>query len=94
MLGTIIDSACSVWQVVCGVTGSCWTYRKFDLGLRLLVWFASLKLLGVIFAFIAYKVYVPPSSNEYKLDDFTKTVEVPSIAANVDKKDVAFNTRL
>ncbi|XP_021348098.1 solute carrier organic anion transporter family member 4A1-like [Mizuhopecten yessoensis] len=70
LLGAIIDSACSVWQDSCGQIGSCWTYRKFDLGIRLMVWFATLKLLGVIFATIAYKVYVPPP--------------VEDIAANVD----------
>lgn len=95
LLGAIIDSACSVWQVSCGNTGSCWTYRKFDLGLRLIVWFASLKLLGVIFAFISYKAYVPPPSEENKFDDFTKTVEVPSITGKVDKKEtVSLSTKL
>ncbi|XP_060071533.1 solute carrier organic anion transporter family member 4A1-like [Ylistrum balloti] len=88
LLGAIIDSACSVWQESCGKTGSCWTYRKFDLGVRLVVWFAAIKLMGAIFAMIAYKVYVPPP-----VDDDT-VVAVPSVAANVDNSKKDESTRL
>ncbi|XP_021348100.1 solute carrier organic anion transporter family member 4A1-like isoform X2 [Mizuhopecten yessoensis] len=87
LLGAIIDSACSVWQETCGQTGSCWTYRKFDLGIRLMVWFATLKLLGVIFATIAYKVYVPPPGED-------TTIAVSSIAANVDDGKKSVSTRM
>ena len=64
LLGSIIDSSCSVWQDNCGQTGSCWTYRKYELGIKLLVWWAAIKALGVIFFIIAYKVYKPPPEEE------------------------------
>ncbi|XP_033735058.1 solute carrier organic anion transporter family member 4A1-like isoform X2 [Pecten maximus] len=87
LLGAIIDSACSVWQESCGKTGSCWTYRKSDLGIRLMVWFAAIKLMGVIFATIAYKVYVPPA-----IEDTTNAV--PSVAAKLDNFKKDESTRL
>ena len=49
LLGFIIDSACTIWQVDCGETGFCWTYNKHDLGLRIMIWWLILKAMGVIF---------------------------------------------
>ncbi|XP_069117596.1 solute carrier organic anion transporter family member 4A1-like [Argopecten irradians] len=88
LLGAIIDSACSVWQETCGQTGSCWTYRKFDLGVRLMVWFAAIKFMGVVFATIAYKVYVPPPTEE------DTTIAVPSMAAKIDNSKKDESTKL
>ncbi|XP_076095973.1 solute carrier organic anion transporter family member 4A1-like isoform X2 [Mytilus galloprovincialis] len=58
-LGAIIDSSCDVWQNTCGKRGSCWIYNKTDLGLRIMVWWICLKVFGLIFLFLAAKVYKP-----------------------------------
>ncbi|XP_021348125.1 solute carrier organic anion transporter family member 4A1-like [Mizuhopecten yessoensis] len=77
LLGTIIDSACSVWQESCGQIGSCWTYRKYELSMRLMVWMATLKFLGAIFTLIAYKMYVSPP-NEDNFDGISKRSVTPT----------------
>ncbi|XP_069117597.1 solute carrier organic anion transporter family member 4A1-like [Argopecten irradians] len=92
LLGALIDSACSVWQETCGKTGSCWTYQKFDLSLRLMAWMATLKFMGVIFTLIAYKVYKSPSTN--KFDDMSKSTDIPSITACVDQNKIIHATKL
>ncbi|KAK3092404.1 hypothetical protein FSP39_002395 [Pinctada imbricata] len=63
-LGTIIDSTCEVWQDTCGVSGSCWIFRKEELGLRIMIWWLALKTCGVIFFILAYKLYKPPKDAE------------------------------
>ena len=58
MLGTIMDSACKVWQYLCGgEPGSCWIYRKTDMGVRLFVWWIIVKLLSMLFNFLAQYFY-------------------------------------
>ncbi|XP_033735056.1 solute carrier organic anion transporter family member 4A1-like isoform X2 [Pecten maximus] len=86
LLGALIDSTCSVWQETCGQTGSCWTYRKSDLSLRLMAWMATLKIMGVIFTLIAYNMYKSPAADKFD--------EIPSIAANVDKNKINHSTKL
>ncbi|XP_063426047.1 solute carrier organic anion transporter family member 4A1-like [Mytilus trossulus] len=67
-LGAIIDSSCDVWQNTCGKQGSCWIYNKTDLGLRIMVWWICLKVLGLIFLFLAAKFYKPrKESTEIKV---------------------------
>ncbi|KAK3092949.1 hypothetical protein FSP39_009291 [Pinctada imbricata] len=59
-LGAIIDSSCDVWQETCGSRGNCWLYRKWDLGVKVMLWWMGTKFVGVILLFIASKVYKPP----------------------------------
>lgn len=61
IVGAIIDKACDVWQETdCGVTGSCWIYRKRDLALYLICWWMCMKFIGSMFYFIASRVYRAP----------------------------------
>lgn len=60
VLGSIIDSACQVWQEVCGETGSCWVYKKTDMGVKMFIWWCLTKLLSVLFYFCAQYFYKPP----------------------------------
>lgn len=62
-LGTIIDSACGLWQDTCGAKGSCWIYKKFDLGIRIMIWWICLKILALIFLSLAVKLYKPPKDH-------------------------------
>ncbi|CAC5369902.1 SLCO4A [Mytilus coruscus] len=65
---TAIFSSCDVWQDTCGEQGSCWIYNKSDLGLRIMVWWICLKVLGFIFLFLAAKFYKPrKESTEIKV---------------------------
>ena len=59
-LGAIIDSSCDVWQESCGTRGSCWIYRKWDLGLKVMFWWMGTKFVGVVLLFIASILYKPP----------------------------------
>jgi len=55
----------------------------------MMIWWASLKLLGVIFYGIAAKVYKPPTEEDKTFDDIEKkNDEDPSIPADANNKDV------
>ncbi|XP_046377706.2 solute carrier organic anion transporter family member 4A1-like isoform X2 [Haliotis rufescens] len=77
MLGTIIDSACRVWQDICGQTGSCWIYEKSEMGIRIFVWWILVKGFAVLFFFLAQYFYKPPPEDaalEEEKHDLKKTV--------------------
>ncbi|XP_022324180.1 solute carrier organic anion transporter family member 4A1-like [Crassostrea virginica] len=59
ILGSIIDSACRVWQEVCSETGSCWVYEKTDMGVKMFIWWCLTKSLSVLFYFCAQYFYKP-----------------------------------
>lgn len=63
-LGAIIDSSCDVWQDTCGQKGSCWIYRKLELGTRIMAWWIALKILGLIFLLLAAKFYKHPKDKK------------------------------
>ncbi|XP_061188346.1 solute carrier organic anion transporter family member 4A1-like [Saccostrea echinata] len=69
ILGTIIDSACQVWQNVCGDTGSCWNYEKTDMGVKMFIWWCLTKSLSVVFYFCAQYFYKPPDNSQEDEDD-------------------------
>ena len=55
-----MDSACNVWQQLCNdESGSCWIYKKTDMGIRLFVWWVIVKLLSMAFYFAAQYFYKP-----------------------------------
>lgn len=65
MLGAIIDSACKVWQNICGETGNCWIYQKTDMGIKIFIWWCLMKGLAVLFYFLAQYFYkAPPEDND------------------------------
>lgn len=81
-LGYIIDSTCTIWQEDCGETGSCWTYNKHDLGVRILIWWLALKVVGVIFFYIAYRLYKPPP-----MEDKSQNMDINTIQNNATKDE-------
>lgn len=55
-----MDSACKVWQEICGSQGNCWIYEKTDMGIKLFVWWIIVKILSLTFNFAAQYFYNPP----------------------------------
>ncbi|KAK7502290.1 hypothetical protein BaRGS_00006243 [Batillaria attramentaria] len=53
LLGTIIDSACAVWQLSCRGSGQCWVYNLADLNLRLALYWAGTCILTAMLCFWA-----------------------------------------
>ena len=88
MLGTIMDSACHVWQDVCGITGSCWIYEKTSMGVKLFIWWILVKVVALVFYFAAQYFYKPPSDDKDNDDnDDEKDMDVSSDdSENEDKK--------
>ena len=76
----IIDSACTIWQNNCGKTGSRWSYKKHDLGMRIMIWWLIHKAIGVIFVFTAFKLYKPPL-------EYPQEVEINTIQYNFNKEE-------
>lgn len=81
LLGYIIDKSCTIWQEECGEKGSCWTYDKHDLGMRIMIWWLVLKAMGVIFFYTAYRLYKPPPTLEEN-----QKVEIATIQCNTDRE--------
>ncbi|XP_012944388.1 solute carrier organic anion transporter family member 4A1 [Aplysia californica] len=79
LFGYVIDSACDVWEDNCGSRGSCWVYRSSDMGLRILVWWITLKAMGMIFYILASVVYKPPAKED-KDDDTFATIGKDNLA--------------
>ncbi|XP_053388537.1 solute carrier organic anion transporter family member 4A1-like, partial [Mercenaria mercenaria] len=90
MLGSIMDSACHVWQDICGTTGNCWIYEKTSMGIKLFVWWITVKIAALAFYFAAQYFYKPldeVSDDEAETDEGTmNTVESESD----EKKDLNF----
>ncbi|XP_021367866.1 solute carrier organic anion transporter family member 4A1-like [Mizuhopecten yessoensis] len=74
MIGSIIDSACKVWQDVCGETGSCWIYEKSDMGIRIFIWWCLVKSCSVVCYFLAQYFYRAPTDNTDELPEEQKTM--------------------
>jgi len=60
VFGAVLDRACTVWNVECGVTGSCAAYNNHDLAMGIFSLNLSMKLLAVCFFIAAVVVYKPP----------------------------------
>ncbi|XP_033728387.1 solute carrier organic anion transporter family member 4A1-like isoform X2 [Pecten maximus] len=73
MLGSIIDSACKVWQDICGETGSCWIYEKSNMGIRIFIWWCLVKSCSIICYFLAQYFYRPPTD---KTDELAEEEQV------------------
>ena len=84
MLGSIMDSACNLWQQLCNDdSGACWIYKKTDMGIRLFVWWVIVKLLSMGFYFAAQYFYKPMdkgeregNEDEKKLKDHVTELEI------------------
>jgi hypothetical protein len=99
MLGSIMDSACHVWQDVCGVTGSCWIYEKTSMGVKLFVWWIIVKIVALVFYFAALHFYKPPDDdNDVDVnqdDDVTSDNPESEEAREADeKKSLTFHKEI
>lgn len=55
-----MDSACKVWNEICGTQGNCFIYEKTDMGIKLCVWWVIVKLMSLTFNLAARYFYNPP----------------------------------
>lgn len=53
LLGTVIDSACAVWQTSCSGRGQCWVYNMADLNLRLGLFWSLTSVASAVICFMA-----------------------------------------
>ena len=71
-----MDSACKVWQSLCGgEEGSCWIYKKTDMGVRLFVWWVIIKLLSLTFFFAAQYFYKSKEKGEQEKNEDEKRLK-------------------
>lgn len=76
LTGSVIDSACALWQDVCGSRGSCWVYDRFDMSWRLFAWWIGVKIFSSLMFFVSSQVYRAPNSDtESAIDDEDCRVE-------------------
>ncbi|KAL3873140.1 hypothetical protein ACJMK2_036294 [Sinanodonta woodiana] len=95
LLGFVLDSTCKVWDEKCdGGRGSCWVYDTEDMSIRLMIWWITIKALGITFFLLASFVYRAPKESSHNENP---TVEIPdpigSISMTLDasgKTNTAF----
>jgi len=69
LLGNIIDSACNVWQDLNGQEGSCWIYKKTDMGIKMFIWWCLVKAFSIVFYFCAQYFYKTSDEDEHDEDE-------------------------
>ena len=57
LTGTVLDSACQLWQSTCTGRGSCWVYDRTGMSLRLFLWWVAVKVVSLLFLLLAYLFY-------------------------------------
>lgn len=88
LLGSIMDSACKVWQDICGTEGNCWIYEKTDMGIKLFIWWIIIKILSLVCNFVAQYLYIPPhdADDNDDNDDFDEDNKQSSARSDEEKK--------
>ena len=64
IFGAAFDGSCTLWEKRCNVKGSCLAYDNVQLGTYMFLVCGGVKLLALIFIFIAWRVYKPPTGND------------------------------
>ncbi|XP_053378274.1 solute carrier organic anion transporter family member 4A1-like [Mercenaria mercenaria] len=59
LTGSVIDSACALWQDICGSRGSCWFYDRFEMSWRLFAWWVAVKIFSAVTFFASSKLHKP-----------------------------------
>ncbi|KAM8962211.1 solute carrier organic anion transporter family member 4C1 [Pelodytes ibericus] len=73
--GVLIDSTCLLWNMSdCGSKGACWTYDNPSMSYKLIAVSGASKAITIIFLFVAYFIYKPPSSNKEVEKDSDKII--------------------
>lgn len=70
LTGYVIDTACGLWQDLCGARGSCEVYDRYEMSWRLFTWWCCVKVFSgsmYILAMIFWKE--PAKSNEKVVSD-------------------------
>lgn len=90
LLGSIMDSACKVWQDICGTEGNCWIYEKTDMGIKLFIWWIIIKILSLVCNFVAQYFYIPPhdvdDDDDGDNDDFDEDNKPSTACCDEEKK--------
>ena len=99
MLGSIMDSACQVWQEFCGNQGNCWLYEKTDMGVKLCVWWLIVKVLSLTFNFAAQYFYKAPidgedSQGEHSNSNPELSEEMKTLTGDMGREYVMWNKEL
>lgn len=72
LTGYVIDTACGLWQDLCGARGSCEVYDRYEMSWRLFTWWCCVKVFSgsmYILAMIFWKE--PAKSKEKVVSDAT-----------------------
>lgn len=71
LTGSVIDSACALWQDICGSRGACWVYNRFEMSWRLFAWWIAVKIFSALTFYLSSKLHKSPrqDSNSSTLND-------------------------
>lgn len=86
ILGSIMDSACKVWQDICGSQGNCWIYEKTDMGIKLFIWWIIVKVLSLTFNSVAQYLYKPPTDDDNDENDPKKSLDTNFVSATSEER--------
>jgi hypothetical protein len=88
-----MDSACHVWQDICGTSGHCWIYEKTSMGVKLFVWWIIVKIVAFAFYFAAQYFYEPPSDDNDNGNSVKDGAE-PNDVESDEKIDLTFQDEI
>ena len=74
LTGVVIDSACALWQDLCGSQGSCWFYDRFEMSWRLFVWWITVKMFSASMFLLSSKFYTAPEVDTEDVTDIDITI--------------------
>lgn len=57
LIGSMIDTSCSLWNIECGERTSCWLYNNTQMSYLVMAFGLAFKGLGSIFFFLAWYFY-------------------------------------
>ena len=89
LTGVVIDSACALWQDLCGTRGSCWFYDRFEMSWRLFVWWIAVKIFSAIMFLLSSKFYKAPVVEIHTVTETDVTIvatEVNGIKPNIGEE--------
>ena len=77
LTGTVLDSACQLWQNTCSGRGSCWVYDRTGMSLRLFLWWVAVKVTSLFFLWLAYSYYKKRGHAEVDRQEYAQTISSP-----------------
>ena len=94
LTGVVIDSACALWQDLCGSRGSCWFYDRFEMSWRLFLWWTAVKISSASLFLLSIKFYKPQDTDTTHSTRIDVTVFTTDVEHSENNQNITANGSL